>query len=317
MKRREYLGHLSVMATSVLLPLSFKLDYMKQKDNLGIQLFSLPKLLEDDFRGALELLAKMGYTELELFGPYLFSAEEAKESWSAITPMLGFSGSGYFGHTQDEVLDILQEFDFQVPSMHTDLASLRTKMPELGEAARTLGCTYVTLPAIPPEERGTLDDYRRIAEEFNNIGAAANKEGIKFGYHNHGYGLQEIDGVIPLNLIIENTDSDKVHLEMDIYWTTAGGADPVAYLDAFPGRYHLMHLKDMKKKVRFAGDGGDPAQWIELFPYMTTAGDGVLDIPSIITKAKSSGVRHFFVEQDMVAAPEIALKRSFDYLAKI
>ncbi|HWY35788.1 MAG TPA: hypothetical protein VNX68_14175, partial [Nitrosopumilaceae archaeon] len=76
-------------------------------------------------------------------------------------------------------------------------------------------------------------------------------------------------------------------------------------------------VKDMVKKVQFSGDGGDPKQWIELFPYMTTAGNGVLDLKSIITKAKENGTKHFIVEQDMVKEPEIALKKSFDYLASL
>ena len=64
--------------------------------------------------------------------------------------------------------------------------------------------------------------------------------------------------------------------EMDIYWTAAGGGDPV--LKDYPVRYKLLHLKDMKERRQFKGDGGDSSQWIELFPYMTSVGDGVLDI---------------------------------------
>ena len=78
-----------------------------------------------------------------------------------------------------------------------------------------------------------------------------------------------------------------------------------------------MHVKDMIKKVHFSGDGGDPKQWIELFPYMTTAGDGVLDLKSILSKAKESGVKHFILEQDMVNEPEKVLKKSFNYLTSL
>jgi len=78
-----------------------------------------------------------------------------------------------------------------------------------------------------------------------------------------------------------------------------------------------MHVKDMSKKVQFSGDGGDSRQWIELFPYMTTAGNGVIDLKTILPKAKENGVKHFIVEQDMVAEPEIALKKSVDYLLSL
>jgi sugar phosphate isomerase/epimerase len=102
---------------------------------------------------------------------------------------------------------------------------------------------------------------------------------------------------------------------MDLYWTTAGGADPVELFTHYPGRYRLVHIKDMSKKVHFSGDGGDSKQWIELFPYMTSAGSGVLDLKTILTTAGKHGVDHFIVEQDMVADPENALKKSFDYVA--
>ena len=91
-------------------------------------------------------------------------------------------------------------------------------------------------------------------------------------------------------------------------------ADPVDLLTSYPGRTHLMHVKDMKEKKQFSGDGGNSNQWIELFPYMTTAGDGVMNLRAIIEQVKKSGVKHFFVEQDVVANPDVALKRSFDYV---
>jgi sugar phosphate isomerase/epimerase len=108
-----------------------------------------------------------------------------------------------------------------------------------------------------------------------------------------------------------------VFFEMDIYWTTAGGADPVKYLQEYGSRYKMIHMKDMKQLERFSGDGGDPGQWMQLFPYMTSVGDGVLDIKAIVSQAHASGVEHFFVEQDMVANPEVALRRSADFLMKL
>ena len=286
-------------------------------DKIGIQFFSLPKMLDENLTGALSMLSKIGYKEAELYGPYSFSTPSAIERWNAVTPSLGFKGSGYFGHTAKEMKKLLEDNGFSVPSIHTDLDTLQTRMDKLGEAARVLGNTYVVLPSIPPENRKTLDDYKKMAESFNKIGESAKAQGVKFAYHNHGYGLKEVNGQIPLEIIFSNTDPSLVFFEMDLYWTTAGGGDPIALLEKYKGRYPLMHVKDMVKKVHFSGDGGDPKQWIELFPYMTTAGNGVLDLKSIITKAKENGTKHFIVEQDMVKEPEVALKKSFDYLASL
>lgn len=285
--------------------------------NVGVQLFSLPKTLEKDFRQGIAMLAGMGFREVELYGPFPFSAPEAIAGWNAVTPQLGFSGSGFFGQTARQVRAILDEHRITCASVHTDWATLQTRMGSLAQAAQTIGYTYVGLPSIPDALRKTLDDYKRLADAFNTVGEQARREGLKFAYHNHGYGLQAMDGQIPLNLLLERTDPNLVFFEMDIYWTAAGGANPAELLRRHPGRYHLMHVKDMKETRRFSGDGGDSAQWIELFPFMTTAGDGVMDLRGIIAAGRASGVKHFFVEQDMVANPEIALKRSFDYVSRL
>ena len=69
--------------------------------------------------------------------------------------------------------------------------------------------------------------------------------------------------------------------------------------------------------MRFSGDGGDPKQWIELFPYMTDAGSGVLDLKTILSHAKKSGMEHFIVERDNVENPNQALKKSYEYLSSL
>lgn len=313
MNRRSFLALTSAGVLSSSQLLAFK----PVVDKIGIQFFSLPKMLEKDLKGTLAMLAKMGYREVELYGPYEFSAESAKSGWAAVTPSLGFSASGFYGHSASDMKSLLSANGLSAPSMHTDLETLRHHMPKLAEAANTIGAQYVVLPAIPGPERKTLDDYSRLADDFNKIGAEAKKYGVKYAYHNHGYGIKEVNGVMPLSKILDGTDPKLVFFELDLYWTTAGGADPIALLEKYKGRYHLMHVKDMSKKVTFSGDGGDSNQWIELFPFMTTAGSGVLDLKNILTKAKASGMKHFIVEQDMVANPEVALKKSCDFLKTV
>jgi len=264
-------------------------------DRIGIQLFSLPRLMGEDPRKSLELLVELGYSKIELYGPYPFSAESNKRSWEQITPMLGFSGSGFFGVTQTKFQAYCKELGLSIPSLHTDLDTLENHMPALGEAARQLGAQYVTLPAIPPERRKDLEDYKRMADTFNSVGAAALNEGIRFAYHNHGYGLQQTEGVIPFEMMLDATDPQGVFLEMDIFWTIAGKADPIAYLNKYKQRYKMMHLKDMLELRYFSGDGGDPGQWVELFPLMASTGSGVLDLVGIVNAASEAGLEHFVV----------------------
>ncbi len=289
----------------------------KQIPSIGLGLFTLPKLLEQDFTGTLSKLSKMGYQELEFFGPYSFSHQKNKESWAQLTPMLGFKGSGLFGKELTEVQKILKDLGLHVPAMHTDLDTLEHFMGPLSETAHALGATYVVLPSAPPETRTNLEDYKSLAERFNLIGENAKKHGISFAYHNHGYGLQKVNEIRPIDLIFEGTDPDLVYFEMDLFWTVAGRANPQSLLEKYAGRYKMLHIKDMKSLTYFATDGGDPGEWMALFPQLTTAGAGVIDLPGILNTALNTGVAHYFVEQDLASNPWLDLQNSYDYLKKL
>jgi sugar phosphate isomerase/epimerase len=311
--RRDFIKR-AALASGLLLP-NFDLlaDAFKGTiSKVGIQLFSIPKLVEKDFAGTMKMLAQIGYKEIEFYGPYSFSDQEDKTRWESITPSLGFSGSGFYGMTTKEVKKILDDNGLSAPSIHTGLNSLHSAkaMDQTAEAAHILGTKYIVLPSA--QTQPTLDAYKVQADDFNKIGAEAKKRGIRFAYHNHGNGLKPLEGKVPLDLIIESTDPKAVFFQMDIYWMTAGGVDVGAYLDKYPGR-----LKDMSEAVRFSGDGGDSQQWIALFPYLANAGSGVLDLPSILSHAKRSGVEHFIVERDLAPDPNNDLKKSFDYISSV
>jgi hypothetical protein len=119
MNRRDFLRSSALLTTSALLGTEYSFAERASLKKIGIQLFSLPKLLEKDFKGAIKMLAQMGYREIEMYGPFPFSASEAKESWKAVTPALGFSGSGYFGLTATEVKEVLRENKMTIPSVHS------------------------------------------------------------------------------------------------------------------------------------------------------------------------------------------------------
>jgi sugar phosphate isomerase/epimerase len=282
--------------------------------NVGLQVWSIAKNFERDFAGTLEMVSKIGYKEVELYGPYQFSTDKDKTGWTSVARQVGFSQSGYFNHTAKQFKEILDSKGLTTPAMHVGLDTLRNKLNETAEAAHVLGQQYAGIASIPEDERRTLDDYKRLADEFNVIGEKAKALGIRFYYHNHGYGLKEVEGKIPFEIILKGTDPSLVYLEMDIFWTTAGGADPIKYLDENPGRYKLMHVKDMTKRVLFPGDGSNPQQWMELFPYITDAGEGVLDLKTIISHAQKSGVEHFIIENDVITNPKESLEKGYNYL---
>ena len=322
MDRRTFLKSASaaVAGTSLLSACANEETEMPNSTSInrfGVGLFTIPMWLEQDFGGTLAKLAEIGYKELEFYGPFPFSVQAAHDSWNAITPNLPFSGSGYFGHTAKEVRAMLDANGLTAPSMHVDLGTLENNLDELVEMAGIMGHKYAGIAAIPEEERKTLDEYRRMADRFNNIGMKLKDAGMQFMYHNHGYGLVEMDGEIPFRIVLDRTEPDYVAMEMDVFWTVAGKADPIAYLDEYPGRYKLMHLKDMIEMTHFEGDGGSPDEWIELFPQMADAGMGVLDLKAILAAAHKAGVDHYYLERDMAAEPEKTLKDSYTNLVAL
>ena len=286
---------------------------LKGINDIGVNLFSIPKLVEKDFAGVMQALAQMGYKKIEFYGPYPFSDSSDKERWASVASSLGFSGSGFYGLTVKQIKKILDDNGLSAPSIHTGLGTLHNAMGPMAEAAHILGTRYIVLPLAASQP--DLDGYKSQADDFNAIGREAQKQGLRFAYHNHGNGLKPIDGKIPFELVMEKTDPNLVFFQMDIYWMTAGGADVAKYLDQYAGRFKLMHVKDMAKEVRFSGDGGDSNQWIELFPYLADAGSGVLDLKKILSHARKAGVEHFIVERDLAPEGMKNLKSSQVYLS--
>lgn len=282
---------------------------------LGVALFTLPKSLSEDFEGTLKMIADIGYQELEFFGPYEFSTAAAKEGWKMAANALGFSGSGYFGNSPKQLKEMLDKYGLSAPSIHIELPTLQENMEAVAEAAHIVGHKYVGIAMIPDEMRKNLEDYKRTIDIFNEVGASARKHGLTFFYHNHGYGHAPMEGVIPFQMILEQTDPELVKMQMDVFWFTAAKADPIQYLEENPGRFVSLHVKDMRELKTFTGDGGNMGEWMGLFPYLADAGAGVLDLENILTTAKKVGVKHFFLEKDLTPEPEKALQNSFKQLS--
>jgi sugar phosphate isomerase/epimerase len=219
LNRRKFIKTSAVTAAGTMVASSSLMSLVKSSSNtkVGLQLWSIAKNFEQDFTGTMQMVAQIGYKELELFGPYPFSSEKDKTSWNTVSKMVGFSQSGYFNHTAKEFKQILDRHGLITPGMHVGLDTLRNKLGETAEAAHILGQQYAGIAYIPEDERQSLDAYKRIADEFNVIGAKAKELGIRFYYHNHGYGYKEMEGKIPFDIILERTDPSLVYLEMDIF----------------------------------------------------------------------------------------------------
>jgi len=162
---------------------------------------------------------------------------------------------------------------------------------------------YIMLPSLPHDWSGTIDGYQRASEFFNKAGEKCRKAGISFGFHNHQAEFQEINGRVPYDVLLENTDPKLVTFELDIAWITAAGKDPIAYFRKYPGRFQVWHMKDLSPEKQDA-----------------TLGEGIIDFKPILAEAKTAGMKYWFLEQDNCRThtpmESIAISRSY-YLEKL
>jgi sugar phosphate isomerase/epimerase len=168
---------------------------------------------------------------------------------------------------------------------------------------------YMVNAILDPEERKTLDDWKRLAELFNKAGAQTQKAGIQYCYHNHNFEFQKFGNTTAYDYLLKALDPKLVKFEMDCFWVTHAGQDPVAYFKKYPGRFPLLHIKDLKDHPAPALEKDDK---MGLF---APVGHGTIDWKRIFAAAPTGGMTHFFIEQDWCEQPPlVAVKMGYTYL---
>lgn len=239
-------------------------------DRIGIQLYTVRKLMKRDVAGTLEKLAGIGYEEVEF--------------------------AGLYGRSAPEMRSLIDQYGLTAPSSHIGTTEMRGDWERTLADAATLGQRYVTCAWIDQSER-TLNGYREIAELFNRSGEAARRAGLQLCYHNHDFEFTRLGDKVPYDLLLRDCDPDLVKMEMDIYWLVKGGRDPIEYFKWYPGRFPLVHVKDMDA----SGE-------------MVDVGKGVMGFRGIFQHARQAGIEHYFVEHDEPEDPLATARASFDYL---
>lgn len=248
----------------------------RKLSKVGVQLYTLRNELQKDFEGVIGKVAAIGYQQLEF--------------------------AGYYNRKPEQIKALLTQHKLEAPSAHVAINQLRDNLDEAVATAQTVGHKLVICPYLVPNERKTLADYKNHAATLNQAAAAFKKVGIEFGYHNHDFEFMPLEGKVPMDLLLAETDPKLVKLELDLYWITAAKQDPLAFIAKHPGRIVAFHVKDMdKEKVHF-----------------TEVGRGRIDFKPIFAKSKEAGVKYFFVEQDQCPGnPLDSIKISFDHLKSL
>ena len=258
----------------------------KTLKTIGVQLYTLRSILPQKPLEILRELEQIGYREAEVIGGSL----------EAVWPSL----------TQTALKPV---------SIHLDTALFTTgqdKLPAALDDAKKRGIEYAVCPYIAPKDRGGVDVIRRLAETLNKAGEACNKSGMRLCYHNHAFEFEPAEGGTLLDVLMKTAEPKLVSLELDIMWSSVAGVDPVSVLQKYKGRVALIHLKNVAPGIE--------KRYNEMVPRTAfrEVGDGVIDIKAVLQAATSTGVKHFFVEQDQTPGnPVDSVRKSFEYLAKL
>jgi len=259
--RRNFLRNSALAGLAVSMPFRNELMAMTAaKNSFGIQLWSVKEALAKDTLGVLKHLSKSGYKKIESFE--------------------GDKGI-FWGMKNTEFKKVLDDLGMQLVSSHCDnTKDFERKAAEAGE----IGMKYLICPHKGAQP--SIDNYKKFADEFNACGEIAKKNGIRFAYHNHDYSFVPMNGIVPQDVMMNNTNKDTVDFEMDLYWTNVAGIDSLAYMDKHPGRFKLVHVKDLIKTNSSEGHES------------CVIGKGTIDYKSMLPKIAQNGVEHMIVEQE-------------------
>ena len=226
----------------------------------GIQLYTVRDAMATDVAATLQAIAGIGYREVEF--------------------------AGYFDHSPAQIRNLLDGFGLASPSTHTDARALRDDPQPIIDAATEVGHDYVTIAWLRPEDRQSIDDYRTWAEVFNRAGETCRASGLRLAYHNHDFEFVDMQGEVPFDVLLSETDADLVDIELDFFWVRTAGRDILDVIGQAPERITMSHIKD------YDADGN-----------MVDVGKGTIDFAGILNDPAAAAIRHCFVEHDSPPDP--------------
>jgi sugar phosphate isomerase/epimerase len=288
--RRTFVKSAALLSAGVLVSPAF---VAAPKSYIGLQLYTVREAMQQDPAGTLARIAKLGYTSVE--GATYTGSQK------------------FYGLEPTAFAQQLKQAGLIMPSSHYRLGEEQEKgQPVPGtmlhgwdravDDAAKAGIKYMVCAYLSEAERGKLDHYKYVAEQLNKAGERSKKAGIQLCYHNHDFEFAAQNGQLPYDLLLSSTDKDLVKMELDLYWVTKAGKDPVALFQQHPGRFPLWHVKDMDSSAK---------------RDFTEVGSGVIDFKRIFAQAGKSGMKYFFVEQDQTpGSPFDSIQKSITHIKR-
>ncbi|MDP4244717.1 MAG: sugar phosphate isomerase/epimerase family protein [Bacteroidota bacterium] len=290
--RRTFIKSSSLFSAGILAAPSFYSLSRYKKWDLGVQLYTVRDQMDKDPSGTLAKVAQIGFNTVE--GTY--------------SP----GGEKFYGMEATAFAAMLKQHGLTMPSAHYRLGeeapdgemkvrgTLLHDWDKAVEDAHAIGLKYMICAWLSPAERGGLDHYKKLAEIFNKAAEKCKAAGIQFCHHNHDFEFEQQDGHRYYDVILDNTDKNLVKMEMDLYWVTKAGMDPIAIIEKHPGRFPLWHLKDMDNTPEHS---------------FTEVGHGTIDFKKIFAHSGQAGLKYFYVEQDKCpGSPFDSISQSIAYV---
>jgi sugar phosphate isomerase/epimerase len=286
--RRSFIKTTTIASAAVLIRPSFA---NFNHSYIGLQLYTVRDAMQKDPAAALTKVAQIGYNSVE--GTY--------------------AGGQFYGMDAKAFVALLKQNNLIMPSCHYRLGEDKDNGKDMVgtilhgwdkavEDAKAIGCKYMVCAWLSPTERGNIDHYKMLAGYLNKAGETSKKAGIQLCYHNHDFEFIKDNDQLPYDILLNNTDKDLVKFEIDLYWLTKAGQDPVALINAHAGRFPQWHIKDMDNTPEHS---------------FTEVGNGTIDFKNIFKYADKAGLKYFFVEQDKTPGdPFDSITKSIAYIKK-
>ncbi len=252
---------------------------------IGLQLYSIRDQIGEDLETSLDAVAEAGYTFVEMAG---YNAQEGT--------FYGLSGAAFKELCNEKELDVISS---HINGPDPNAATWEECMAWWDKAIQDhleTGVSYIVQPSMWRSAYESVEGLARYCELFNAVGEKCNNAGIRFGYHNHAHEFTTVfDEVVMYDFMLQNTDPEKMFFQIDVFWSQVGGAPAVDYLDKYPGRFELWHVKDDKE----------------------IGASGKIDFKAIYERASISGLKYAIVEQEAFdMLPFESIKASYDFLNK-
>jgi len=243
--------------------------------NIGLQLYTVRDAMSADVSGSLQKVSDAGYKYVEL---------------------AGYADGKFYNMDPGDFKKLVNDLGMEILSSHTQVEAQGITLDnakKMAEDHALLGVKYCVQPWVVPEARKTIASYQKMVADWNKVGEIMKDHGIMFGYHNHNFEFDNVEGKIPyFDIFMTELDKNLVTMELDIFWTTKAGQNPIEVIKRYPGWFELFHLKDMytNEAPFFTTDG---------VRDFAPVGEGVIDFKEILEVKDIAGMKYMIVEQDL------------------